>query len=74
MADPSDVVWYCTNMFYNEAQSAVGVMPEWVLVYRYRMKCAPAVVTGCDRTFSAGDSVDEGKGNAFNATGSSMIA
>jgi hypothetical protein len=58
-----------------QAQSAVGVMAEWVLVYHYRMKCAPAVVTCCDRTpqtISTGDSVDEGKRNAFNATGSSI--
>jgi hypothetical protein len=41
------------------------------------MKCTLAVVTCGERTsqtFSTGDSVDEGEGNAFNATGSSMIA
>jgi hypothetical protein len=63
-------------MFYNKAQSAVGVVAEWVLVYPYRMKCALAAMTCCDhtsQTFSTSDSVDEGEVNAFNATGSSMI-
>jgi hypothetical protein len=77
MAGPSDVVWYYTNMFYDKAQSAVGVVSEWVLVYAYRMKCSLAVVTCRDctsQTFSTGDSVDEGEGDAFHATGNSMIA
>lgn len=77
MADPSDVVWYYTDVIYNKVQSAVGVVTEWVLVYPYHMRCAPAVATCCDRTLqtsSTSNSVDESEGNAFNATGSSMIA
>ena len=38
-----------SNMSYNKAQSAVGVVADWVLVYP-RMKCALAVVTRRDRT------------------------
>jgi hypothetical protein len=50
MAGPSDVIWYCTKMFYNRAQSAVGVVAEWGLAYPYSVKYVLAVVTCRDRT------------------------
>jgi hypothetical protein len=72
IAGPSGVIWYYTNIFYNKAQSAVGVVAEWVPVYPSRMKCTLAVVTYRDRTsqtFSTDVSVNESEGNAFNASG-----
>jgi len=59
-----------------QSPSTVGVVAEWVLVYPYRMKCTPAVTCRdhTSQTFSTGDSIDESEGNAFNTTGSSMIA
>ena len=65
---------YYANMFYSKAQSAVGVVAERVLVYPYEICPVVTCRDRTSRTFSTGDSVDEGEGNAFNATDSSMIA